>query len=428
MAKEHTSNDPFKNALSQLDRAKRVGDISDETLALLSVPEREIRVAIPVHMDNGSTRIFEGYRVQYSSARGPYKGGIRFHPQTDISEVKALALWMALKTAVANIPMGGSKGGITVDPRTLSRGELERLSRGWVRALHRNLGPQVDVPAPDVNTTPEIMAWMLDEYAAITGEKSGATFTGKPINQGGSEGRDKATGLGGFFVFDALRAALSLPERTTVAIQGMGNVGGNAAHIFAEHGHTIIAMSDSRSALHNPAGLDPATVEAFKHEHGTLRGFPGAETIDNAELLTLAADVLVPAALENQITSANAADIRAKVVLELANGPTTPEADDILFAKNIPVVPDVLANSGGVIVSTFEWEQNLSKTHWSEAEVNNKLREILEREAKNICVRATELATDLRRAAFAVALGRIEAAINKAAHVTLGDRRESNPD
>lgn len=377
---------PFENALSQLKRAQQAGGISDATIARVSKPERELRSDIEVVMDNGSKKTFEGYRVQHSSARGPYKGGIRFHPNADMSEVKALALWMTIKTAVADIPMGGGKGGVAVDPKKLSRGELERLARGWVRAFYKNIGPKVDVPAPDVNTTPEIMGWMLDEYQKLTGDTSGAAFTGKPLDKGGSAGRDKATGLGGFFVFDALREQLGIKPGATVAIQGRGNVGGHAAEIFTQNGYRVVATSNSQGGM-----------------------YEGRE-ITNQELLELPVDVLVPAALENQITKDNAAKINAKVVLELANGPTTPDADDILFARGTPVIPDVLANSGGVVVSTFEWEQNLKGEHWSEADVNKKLKEILEREAKTIAGCAAELKTDLRRAAFIVALKRLEEA------------------
>lgn len=406
-------NNPFNNALSQLKRAHALSDLDPEIFARLEIPEREIRVAIPVLMDDGSTKLFEGYRVQHSSARGPYKGGIRFHPQADINEVKALALWMTLKTAVAGIPMGGGKGGVTVDPKSLSHSELERLSRGWVKALYRDLGPKIDVPAPDVNTTPEIMSWMVDEYAKLTGDVSGAAFTGKPVAAGGSEGRDRATGLGGFIAFSAIKDALNLPAKARVAIQGMGNVGGFAAEVFAEAGYSVIAMSDSKSAVHNPAGLDVAAVMSYKDSHGSLAGFPGGAAITNAELLTLDTDVLIPAALENQITAENAPLIKAKVILELANGPTTPEADDLLFSKGIPVIPDILANSGGVLVSYFEWEQNLKGEHWSEADVLERLKVVMEREARNVAERAKHLATDMRRGAFVIALERIAAALTR---------------
>ena len=402
---------PFENALAQMSRVAAVRKTDDAVIARLSRAEREITVSIPITMDDGSQKIFEGYRVQHSSLRGPHKGGIRFHPDADINEVRALALWMTMKCAVAGIPMGGGKGGITVDPRKLSKSELERLSRGWVRRLYPVLGPKQDVPAPDVNTTPEIMAWMVDEYEKLTGDTTGATFTGKPLDRGGSEGRGMATGLGGFFIFQALREELKLPKSSRVVIQGMGNVGGNAAKIFHDAGHCIIAISDSKGGITNDAGLDPAKVEEYKKEKGTLAGFPDAKVISNNELLEIECDLLIPAALENQITKENADRIRTKVILELANGPTTPEADDILFAKNIFVVPDVLANAGGVVVSTFEWEQNLSGEHWQEKEVNARLEKLLTEAAQKVAKRASELKTDLRRGAFAVALDALEMAL-----------------
>lgn len=403
-------NNPFENALSQLERATKVKPFNMYFMARLLAPERELKVAIPVTMDDGSLKMFEGYRVQYNSARGPYKGGIRYHEDTDINEVRALAFWMSLKTAVGGIPMGGGKGGITVNPKLLSKGELERLSRGWVKLMYPVLGPKMDVPAPDVNTTPEIMTWMTDEFEKLTGDKTRATFTGKPLDNGGSEGRGVATGLGGFYVFDALREVAGLPVSCRVVIQGMGNVGGNAAIIFKDHGHVILAMSDSKGGIYNQNGLDPQAVEAYKKEHGSLAGFPDATQITNAQLLELECDVLVPSALENQITAENAPNIKTKFILELANGPTTPEADDILFGKGIYVVPDILANSGGVIVSTFEWEQNLSGEHWDEATVFSKLKTILDRESQHIWAQSLALKTDLRRSAFIVALERIEVA------------------
>jgi len=402
---------PFKQALEQLERTIAVSPVSDELRRRLIRPERELTVSIPVAMDNGTTRLFEGYRIQHSSLRGPYKGGIRFHPDANTDEVRALAFWMTLKCAVTNIPMGGGKGGITVDPKKLSKAELEKLSRGWVRALYPILGPERDVPAPDVNTTPEIMLWMSDEYAKLTGDTRNATFTGKPLANGGSEGRGVATGMGGFYVFEALRKSLKLPERVSVVIQGMGNVGGNAAKIFHEHGHNILAMSDSRGGVYSPSGLDPEEVERYKKESGNLKGFPGAKQISNEKLLELSCDVLIPAALENQITKKNAKNIKAKVVLELANGPTTTEADDVLFKKGVAVVPDILANAGGVVVSTYEWEQNLKGEHWSEADVLKRLHVLLDRESKNVLEISKKLKTDLRRAAFALALKRLEKAL-----------------
>jgi glutamate dehydrogenase/leucine dehydrogenase len=409
-------NNPFENALAQLQRANSVQNFSAALLGRLSHPDREVRVSIPVTLDNGEQKIFEGYRVQHNNARGPYKGGIRYHPQADIHEVKALALWMALKCAVANIPMGGGKGGITVDPTLLSKAELERLSRGWVQKMAPVIGPSVDVPAPDVNTTPEIMGWMVDEYQKLTGDTTGATFTGKPLDKGGSEGRGAATGLGGLYTFNAVKAQIGLPEVCTVVVQGFGNVGGNAARLFAGHGHTIIAVSDAKGGIVvgdvTGAGLDIPALEAFKKETGSIHNFPGTKEISNEALLELPCDVLVPAALESQITGVNGAKIQARLVLELANGPTTPEADDILFAKGIHVIPDILANAGGVTVSTFEWEQNLKGEHWSEVDVNSRLEKIMHAEASNVYEKSKALHTDMRRAAFIVAMERLAEAMH----------------
>lgn len=399
---------PFQNAMSQLDKVSKIKNFGDDFIAQMRQPDRDIRISIPVKMDNGAMKIFEGYRVEYNNARGPYKGGIRYHHDTEINEVKALAFWMALKCAVANIPMGGGKGGITVDPRTLSKGELERLSRGWVRKLSDVLGPYKDVPAPDVNTTPEIMAWMTDEFEKITGDKTRATFTGKPIENGGSQGRGEATGLGGFYVFDTLRAQIGLPEKCKVAIQGFGNVGGNAARIFSEHGHTVVAVSDSKSAIYKEDGLDYKKVEEYKKSTGALKDFPGAKNISNEELLELPCDLLVPAAFENVITDANADKVQAKAILELANGPITPEADEILFKKGIPVIPDILANSGGVTVSYFEWDQNLKNETWTEKEVLEKLKPLMEDASQKIFTKAQESKTHLRMGAFILALERIK--------------------
>ena len=404
---------PFDNALLQLNRASLAKSFSPELIERLRHPNREIRVSIPIRMDDGTLRVFEGYRVEHSNARGAYKGGIRYHQDTDINEVKALALWMTMKCAVANIPMGGGKGGITVNPKELSKGELERLSRGWVHALSDVLGPKKDVPAPDVNTTPEIMAWMADEFGKITGDTSGAMITGKPLVNGGSEGRGTATAQGGFYVFGALREKLGLPQMCRVVVQGFGNAGDHAAELWTQAGHAVIAVSDSKGAIVSDAGLDIAAVTAHKKATGSVVGLAGTRMISNEELLALDCDLFIPAALENQIRADNVAVIRAKVIMELANGPTTPEADDALFARGIAVVPDILFNAGGVTVSTFEWEQNLNGQHWTEAEVFGKLRTIMEREATNIFDTAQSLRTDLRRAAFVVALGRLEEAMRE---------------
>ena len=400
---------PYQNAMAQLDKVAKIKNFGDEFIARMRQPDRDIRFSIPIKMDNGTEKIFEGYRVEYNNALGPYKGGIRYHKDTEINEVKALAFWMALKCAVAGIPMGGGKGGITVEPKELSKSELEKLSRGWVKKLSDVLGPRKDVPAPDVNTTPEIMTWMADEFEKITGDKTRATFTGKPIENGGSEGRGEATGLGGFYVFDSLRAKIELPEKCKVAIQGFGNVGGNAARIFSLHGHTVLAVSDSKSAIVKDDGLDLKAVEDYKKKTGALKDFPGAKNITNAELLELPCDILVPAAFENVITETNAGNIKAKAIMELANGPINPEADEILFQKGIPVIPDVLANSGGVTVSYFEWDQNLKNEHWSEKEVFDKLKPMMEDASTKIFEKAKENKTHLRMGAFILALERIKA-------------------
>ena len=400
---------PFENAMAQLDKVAKISKKNnfDELIARLREPSRDIRVSIPVKMDDESMKIFEGYRVQYNNTLGPYKGGIRYHHDTEINEVKALAFWMTLKCAVVGIPMGGGKGGITVEPKDLSKGELERLSRGWARGLSDVLGPQKDVPAPDVNTNGEIMAWMVDEFEKITGDKTHAAFTGKPIEKGGSEGRGPATGLGGFYVFDTLRAEVRLPQKCKVVIQGFGNVGGNTARIFEENGHTVMAVSDSSGGIFKESGLNFKEVEAHKKNTGGLKDFPGAKNVTNEELLELSCDLLVPAAFENVITEANADKINAKAILELANGPLTPEADEILFKKNIIVIPDILANSGGVTVSCFEWEQNLKKEHWTEKEVFEKLKKIMENAAREVSQKAQESKTSLRMGAFILALERI---------------------
>lgn len=394
--------------MSQLDKVAKIKNFNEEFIARLRQPDRDIRISIPVKMDNGTIKIFEGYRVEYNNALGPYKGGIRYHQDTEINEVKALAFWMALKCAVAGIPMGGGKGGITVNPKELSKGELERLSRGWVQKLSDILGPKKDVPAPDVNTTPEIMAWMNDEYQKITGDKTGAMITGKPLDKGGSEGRGTATAQGGFFIFEALKKELNLPEKCKVVVQGFGNAGSVAALIWNKAGHSVVAISDSKGGIYNTNGLNIEKLIEYKKSTGSLSGFPDSKDITNEELLETECDLLIPAAFENQITSANADKIKAKAILELANGPITPEADEILFSKNIPIVPDILANSGGVTVSYFEWDQNLKSEHWSEKEVFNKLEPMLNDSAKKILEKAKESNTDLRRGAFILALERIQ--------------------
>lgn len=407
------NQNPFSNAMSQLDKVAKIKQFDPEFISRFRQPDRNITVSIPVTMDDGSLKIFEGYRVEYNNVLGPYKGGIRYHQDTEIDEVKALAFWMALKCSVAQIPMGGGKGGITVDPKELSSGELERLSRGWMRKFADILGPNKDVPAPDVNTTPEIMHWMADEYAQITGDTTGAVITGKPVDRGGSLGREPATAQGGFYAFEALKAEIGLDKACTVVVQGLGNVGSNAAAIWQNAGHKIIAMSDSSAGLYNPNGLDVQKVISHKKATGSILNFTdsNAKNITNEELLELECDLLIPAAFENVINDANVDKIRAKAILELANGPITSDADATLFAKNIPVIPDILANSGGVAVSYFEWDQNLKGERWTEAEVDAKLRPLMMSAAKNVLNFSKEYNTDLRMGAFIAALERINANI-----------------
>lgn len=399
---------PYQNAMAQLDKVAKIKTFDGELLARLREPNRDIRISIPIKMDDGSTKIFEGYRVEYNNALGPYKGGIRYHPDTEINEVKALAFWMTLKCAVAGIPMGGGKGGITVDPKDLSKGELERLSRGWTAGLADVLGPKKDVPAPDVNTTPEIMAWIADEYKKITGDKTGAVVTGKPLDKGGSEGRNTSTAQGAFYVFEVFKKELNLPEKCEVVIQGFGNAGSFAALIFYKAGHKIIAVSESKGGICNPNGLNIPKLIEYKKTVGTIFDFPESKKITNAELLATECDLLIPAAFENQINETNASEVKAKAILELANGPTTPEADEILLKKNIPAIPDILVNSGGVIVSYFEWDQNLKNEHWTEKEVLGKLKPLMEDASKKVLEKAKESNTSLRMGAFILALERIQ--------------------
>ena len=417
---------PFINAITQLRRVA-----SPELLKLLSEPQRIVDVNFPVRMDDRRMRSFRGYRVQYNNWRGPYKGGIRFHPNVDLNEVKALAFWMMIKCAVVDIPFGGGKGGVVVDPKRLSEGELERLSRGYIRAIADVVGPQLDVPAPDVNTNSKIMGWMTDEYVRIQNSKFKiqnekqlrATFTGKSIKDGGSQGREEATGLGGVTVLTTVLSKLNdkfqmTNDKLTVAVQGFGNVGYNVIKFLVEQGFKVVAVSDSRGGIHVPGGINPELTLECKKKNGYLAGcycsgsvcdLSKGRPITQDALLELPVDILVPAALENVITKENASKIKAKIILEMANGPTTPEADEILRKKNITVIPDVLANSGGVLVSSFEWEQNMKEERWSKEDVNKKLKNKMEAATEAVWKASQRLKTTFRAAAFSVALERLEA-------------------
>lgn len=358
------------------DAAKTAGLSEDDYISLLT-PERELRVSIPIKMDSGHIKVFSGYRVQHSTLRGPAKGGIRYHQDVSIDEIRSLAAWMTFKCAVADIPYGGAKGGIALNPSKLSSAELERVSREYTRRIFHFIGPHLDIPAPDVGTNASVMAWMLDAYNAAAGEYTPAAVTGKPIPLGGSLGRVEATGRGVMFACqEILKRRKENLKGKTIVIQGLGNVGGVAAELLAQKGAKIIAVSNSSAALYNENGLDISAVLAHLRAHKQIDRFEGKfQRIGNEDLLELKTDILIPAALENQITEKNADAIHASIIVEAANGPTTPEADIILQKKNITVVPDILANCGGVIVSYFEWVQNLAGFYWSEEEVNTRLHE-----------------------------------------------------
>ncbi|MFA6467102.1 MAG: Glu/Leu/Phe/Val dehydrogenase [Patescibacteria group bacterium] len=401
----------YDNAMRQLEKASQLMNLDKDVLAKLSSPERIVMASLPVKMDDGSLKIFQAYRVQYNSARGPYKGGIRFHPQVDLDEVKALGFWMTIKCSVVGIPMGGGKGGVIVDPKALSQGELERLSRAWIGAFRAVIGPEKDVPAPDVYTTPQIMAWMADEFSKLEGKPAIGVVTGKPLEYGGSLGRGTSTAMGGFYVLsEAIKEKGLEAKKTKVAIQGFGNAGATMAHILYEAGYKIVALADSKSIVYNDKGINIDEAENYKKEKGSLAGLEGTKEISIKEFFALDVDVIIPAALENQITKDNANDIKAKIVLELANGPSTPEADEIMFNKGIMLVPDVLANAGGVTVSYFEWLQNISNNYWSEEEVDAELKERMIPSFVEILKMSKEYKTDLRTAAFILSLRRIEAA------------------
>ena len=412
-------NNPFENAMSQLQKAIDALNLKSDFAQILQNPEKIITVSLPVTMDSGQIKVFQGYRVQFNCARGPYKGGLRYHPNVDLDEVKALSFWMAIKCAVAGVPFGGGKGGIAVDPKALSVSELERLTRAYVDAIASDIGPRTDVPAPDVNTDPKIMGWFVDEYSKIAGEWTPAVVTGKPIPLGGSEGRTEATGLGGAYVMNTVADDNGFDKRKlTVAIQGYGNVGYYLAKSLAAEGYRIVAISDSKGGVVSDTvregnidvtdfGLDLLSLEKYKEEKGVLEGFPGTHFISNEEFLKLPVDILAPSALENQITKDNAHEINAKIILEMANGPTTPEADEILAGKKVIVIPDVLANAGGVTVSYFEWAQNLSGEMWTKDEVHERLRKKMTQAYREVAKEAESRKTNLRTAAFILAVTRI---------------------
>ncbi len=395
-------------AQQQFDHAADKLDLDDGMRRVLRVPQRELTVNFPVTMDDGSVRVFTGYRVQHNVSRGPAKGGIRYHQDVSIDEVRALAMWMSWKCAVVNIPYGGGKGGVIVDPKKLSIREVEGLTRRFTTEIIPFIGPDRDIPAPDVNTNAQTMAWIMDTYSMHNGYTIAGVVTGKPIAIGGSLGRNEATARGAVYTLRQWSRTAGTPlEGARVSIQGYGNAGSIAATLLAAEGARIVAVSDSTGGIHDPGGLDPARVGAWKQEHGTVVGFPRATDISNREILEVDCDILVPAALENQITRHNAPNIKAKVVAEAANGPTTPEADEILFDRGVFLIPDILCNAGGVTVSYFEWVQDMQSFFWSEDRINESLREIMDRAFGAVHEMSTRHGVDMRTAAYMVAVARV---------------------
>ena len=399
---------PFRIAQIQFDMAAEYLKLDPGLRQILRTPKRVMEVSVPVKMDNGQTKVFTGFRVQHNVSRGPAKGGLRYHPNVTLDEVKALAAWMTWKTATVNLPYGGAKGGIICDPKRMSKGELERMTRRYAAEIQPIIGPEVDIPAPDVYTDAQTMAWIMDTYAMTVGHASPGVVTGKPVSIGGSEGRTDATGRGVLFVVEEACKVKKINLRgATVAIQGFGNVGSAVARLFSEKKAKIVAISDSRGGVHNPRGIDPMRALRYKERSGTVVGMPGASRISNDELLVLKCDILIPAALENVITLHNAEQIKAKIVAEAGNGPTTPHADEILSRKGIFVVPDILANAGGVTVSYFEWAQDLQGFFWQVQEVNSKLEFVMRRAFNDVHETMRKFHVYPRAAAYILAVGRV---------------------
>jgi glutamate dehydrogenase (NAD(P)+) len=399
---------PWRMAQRQFDLAAERLNLDPGLRKVLREPRREFTVHFPVKMDDGTVELFTGWRVQHNLGRGPAKGGLRYHQDVTLDEVKALAMWMTWKCAVVGIPYGGGKGGVAVDPKKLSKRELEGLTRRFATELAVLIGPEKDIPAPDVNTNAQVMAWFMDTYSMHQGYTVPGVVTGKPISLGGSEGRNEATARGCVYtIVEAARHQGMDLRRTRVAVQGFGNAGSIAARLIVEEGSTVVAVSDSTGGIHKPDGLDVAKVIAWKGEHGTVQGFPGATDISNAQVLEVDCDILIPAALENQITERNAGRIKARLVAEAANGPTTPDADVILASNGVFMIPDILCNAGGVTVSYFEWVQDLNRDQWTETEVNEKLRTIMKKAFHETLAIAEREDCDMRTAAYLLAVERV---------------------
>ncbi|MFM8813747.1 MAG: Glu/Leu/Phe/Val family dehydrogenase [Candidatus Limnocylindrus sp.] len=400
-------------AQQQFDLAAKRLNLDPGIAAVLREPRRQLTVHFPVRMDDGTTRVFEGHRVQHNLGRGPAKGGIRFHQDVNVDEVKALAMWMSWKCAVMDLPYGGGKGGVTVDPKQLSVGEIERLTRRFTTEISVIIGPESDIPAPDVNTNSQTMAWMMDTYSMHAGHTVPGVVTGKPIALGGSKGRNEATARGAVICVREAASKIGLNLKgATVVVQGYGNAGSIAAKLIADLGAKVIAVSDSSGGIHNPSGLDLAAVDAHKKKTGSVVGLAGATPVSNQAILEIPCDVLIPAALENQITAENAAKIKTKIVAEAANGPTTPEADEILFANGAMVIPDILCNAGGVTVSYFEWVQDLNRDFWEEEEVNVRLEKKMVRAFNEVYDMAQEQKSHLRTGAYLLSVKRVADAMS----------------
>lgn len=411
------TNSLFADATQRLDIALKYVSISEDAIERLKFPKASLRVSIPVRMDNGELRIFQGYRVRHDDTRGPTKGGVRYHPNVSLDEVQSLAFWMTFKCAVVGIPFGGAKGGITLNPKELSRLELERLTRGYIDAIADFIGPDVDIPAPDVYTNPTIMGWMMDQYSIIRRQLSPAVVTGKPIALGGSQGRDTATAMGAFYSIQTMMSKFDrIPQNTTVAIQGFGNAGSIIAELLFDAGYKVVAVSDSQGAIYSATGLDIPSIRHYREANkgmkavyceGSICSIVEHQNLTNAELLTLDVDLLIPAALENQITEENAKDIKAKLIFEVANGPITSAADRILDDRGILVFPDILVNAGGVTVSYFEWVQNRTGLYWSLEEVNDRLKAKTVEATEAIWQTSQTQSISLRTAAYVRALQRL---------------------
>jgi glutamate dehydrogenase (NADP+) len=412
----------FEDASQKLEKALKYSAMSEDAIERLKYPKSSVNVSIPVRMDDGSLKVFQGYRVRYDDTRGPTKGGIRYYPTVSMDEVQSLAFWMTFKCAALGLPFGGAKGGITLNPKELSKFELERLSRGYIDALADFIGPDLDIPAPDVYTNPMIMGWMMDQYSMIHRRITPAVVTGKPISMGGSLGRDAATAMGAFNVMEALLPKFNIVRaNTTVAVQGFGNAGANIAEMLFQAGYKVVALGDSQGAIYSKEGLDVPSVRQFKEStrrvkavycEGSVCNLVDHEEISNEALLELDVDILIPAALENQITEANAADIKAKFIFEVANGPINFAGDEILNQKGIHVFPDILVNAGGVTVSYFEWVQNRMGFYWTLDEVNSRLKQKMVEESERIWTLSQEKEISLRTAAYVHALNRLGEAVS----------------